>query len=130
MIVLDMHVLVWYLDSPEKLSRPAEEAVSAALHGDGAAISDISLWEIAMLVQKGRLQFARDVKEWLADLSAVPNLCRYRISSAVATLSTRLPGRFGGDPADRLIVATALNLGAVVTRVRLIGSYSRVSTVW
>jgi PIN domain nuclease of toxin-antitoxin system len=131
MILLDTHALVWYLDDPRNLSRRAEEAISAGFRGEGAAISDITLWEIAMLVQKRRLTFARDVEEWLADLNSLPHFRKYRISPAVAALSTRLPGGFHGDPADRLIVATALDLGApLVTRDSRIRTYSHLETVW
>ncbi len=131
MILLDTHALVWYLDDPQNLSRRAEETISAGFRGEGAAISDITLWEIAMLVQKGRLTFARDVEEWLADLNTLPNFRKYRISSTVAALSTRLPDGFHGDPADRLIVATALDLGVpLVTRDGRIRAYPYIEAVW
>ena len=131
MILLDTHALVWYLDDPQNLSRRAEEAISAGFRKEGAAISDITLWEIAMLVQKGRLTFASDVEEWLTDLNTLPNFRKCRITGAVAALSTRLPDDFHGDPADRLIVATALDLGVpLATRDRRIRAYPHVETLW
>ena len=71
-------------------------------------ISDISLWEVAMLVAKSRLAFDRDVGAWLGGLRALPNFQVVPISPAIASLSARLPGDFHSDPADRLITSTAI----------------------
>lgn len=131
MILLDTHALVWYLDNPEKLSQKGRKAIDTGLRNEGAGIADITLWEIAMLVHKGRLTFDRDVEQWLADLSQLPNFKKFRISPPIAALSAHLPGTFHGDPADRLIVATALNLGApLVTRDGQIRDYPHVETIW
>ncbi|MBT4498370.1 MAG: type II toxin-antitoxin system VapC family toxin [Gemmatimonadetes bacterium] len=131
MILLDTHALVWYLDDPEKLSQKSREAIDTGLRDDGVGIADITLWEIAMLVHKGRLTFDRDVEQWLTDLSELPNFRKFRISPPIAALSARLPGKFHGDPADRLIVATALNIDApLVTRDGQIRDYSHIKTIW
>ncbi len=63
MILLDTHALVWYLDNPEKLSQKGRKAIDTGLRNEGAGIADITLWEIAMLVHKGRLTFDRDVEQ-------------------------------------------------------------------
>ena len=84
-----------------------------------------------MLAGKQRVVFDRDVREWLADLNALPNFRRIRISPAIAALSTRLPGGFHADPADRLIVSTAIDLGApLVTKDQRIQRYPHVETIW
>ncbi len=56
MIVLDTHVIIQDALTPERLSKPAQAAIAQANQGDGMIICDISLWEIAMLLQKGRLR--------------------------------------------------------------------------
>jgi PIN domain nuclease of toxin-antitoxin system len=131
MILLDTHALVWYLDNSEKLSQKSRKVIDTGLSNDGIGIADITLWEIAMLVHKGRLTFDRDVEQWLTDLSDLPKFKKFRISPAIAALSTQLPGEFHGDPADRLIVATALNIDApLVTRDGPIRNYPHVETIW
>lgn len=131
MILIDTHVLIWYLTQPDLMSAESEKIVSAGFQGPGVGISDISLWEVAMLVQKRRVEFNKDVKLWLTDLNALPNFTRIRISPAIAALSTRLPDDFHSDPADRIIVATALELGIpLVTKDERIRRYVHVDTVW
>ena len=131
MILLDTHALVWYLDAPDKLSQAGRLSIETAFGGEGVGISDITLWEIAMLVKKSRLTLNRDVAVWLGDLGSLPNFRVVPISPAIAALSTRLPGEFHPDPADRLITATAIDRSAdLVTKDERIRRYPHLATIW
>ena len=131
MILLDTHVLIWYLTGSEEMSQTASEVISSSFRSRGVGIADMTLWEIAMLVERGRVVFDRDVRQWLEDLSGLPNFRTLPLSAAIATLSTRLPGEFHNDPADRLIVATAIDRAVpLVTRDQRIRDYAHVDTIW
>jgi len=131
MILLDTHVLVWYLVEPEKMSPTSRKVATTGFREEGVGIADITLWEVAMLVEKKRLIFNKDVEEWLGDLNSLPNFSRVRISPSIAALSTRLPGDFHHDPADRMIVATAIDLAVpLVTKDQRIQDYPYVKTIW
>ena len=131
LILLDTHVLVWYLDDPRKITAASRARIEAGFAGDGVGICDITLWEVAMLVAKSRLTLNRDIAAWLGDLRDLPNFHILPISPAVAALSARLPGDFNADPADRLIAATAIDRGALlVTKDQGILSYPHVDAVW
>ena len=106
-VVLDTHALVWLLQGSERLGPGARALIEAAAKGDGAFVAAISAWEIAMLVAKGRLALDREVGEWLDAALALPGLRLVPLDPQVAVDSTRLPGQPHGDPADRMIVATA-----------------------
>ena len=106
-VVLDTHALVWLLQGSDRLGPGARALIEAAANGDGAFVAAISAWEIAMLVAKGRLALDRDVGEWLDAALALPGLRLAPLEPHVAVDSTRLPGEPHGDPADRMIVATA-----------------------
>lgn len=100
--VLDTHAWVW-------MSAGAPEAHKAATFRGRSIVSAISVWEVAMLVQKGRLDLAPDVDTWIsANLKRPVEL--EPLSPAICIASSRLL-EFHGDPADRLIVATAMTLG-------------------
>lgn len=100
--VLDTHAWVW-------ISAGVAEAAEAATFSGRSLVSAISVWEVAMLVQKGRLAVAPDLDTWISkNLKAPVEL--EPISPAICITSCRLPD-FHGDPADRLIVATAITLG-------------------
>jgi PIN domain nuclease of toxin-antitoxin system len=74
---------------------------------EGLAVSAISCWEVSMLVERGRLELAKDLDEWL-ELALHPSgVSLIPISPEIAMASTRLPGKFHRDPADQIIVATS-----------------------
>ena len=131
MIVLDTHVLIWWVDGGVKLSRPATSAIKRAQAESEIMISSITAWEIAMLVERGRLTLTLDVSSWLSTVSRVSSVRFIPIDNPVAIGSVNLPGEFHQDPADRMIVATARRFGApLVTHDRRIRSYPHVKTVW
>lgn len=131
MIVLDTHVWVWWLNDPEVLSPGARDTIEEAKQAESILISCISAWEIAMLVARGRLVLTMGVREWVAKSEALPFFKFVPVSNTIAIRAVELPGEFHQDPADRIIVATALSVGArVVTKDEKIINYPNVRTVW
>ncbi len=105
MIVLDTHIWIWWVDETPKLSSANLEIIQTH-QGSGLGISIISCWEIAKLVEKGRLSFDCSVDEWLELALAYPGIELIDLSLPTILQSTRLEG-FHNDPADQIIVATA-----------------------
>lgn len=131
MIVLDTHVLIWWVDEPAQLSRPAQAAIEKAMETKSVYVSCMSSWEIALLVERGRLKLALDVRDWLARCEAIPFLSFVPVNTAIAVESVRLPDFPHADPADRIITATAMSLGAqLVTKDEKLRSYTNLKTVW
>lgn len=131
MIVLDTHVLVWWIGGDPRLSRKAAGAIRKEMTGGQLGIPSISVWEIGMLVAKGRITLGMDVTEWLDTVQAIRGVTLLPLSAKIALDSTRLPGEFHEDPADRMIVATARAENApLVTADRRILAYSHVRTLW
>jgi PIN domain nuclease of toxin-antitoxin system len=77
-------------------------------------VSAITPWEVAMLVSKGRLTLATDVMDWVREALKIPGLTLVPLEPEIAVNSTRLPWEMHPDPADRILVATALHLGATL----------------
>lgn len=131
MIVLDTHAWIWWVSSPEGLSPTARAAIDAATEESVVFVSSISCWEVSLLVEKGRLELAMSVEDWLAGSEALPFVTFVPVDNRIAVRSNRLSGAFHDDPADRIIVATTLGLGAkLVTRDRKIQRYPHVESVW
>lgn len=131
MILLDTHALVWYLDNPTLLSAPARTSIDTALPLGGQFYSQISLWEIAMLEKKGRIQFRVPVADWLAKLESLPMVHGIGITSRIAAASASLPRSFPTDPADRIIGATARHLHyPLITKDGPIRRSGVLQTIW
>ncbi|MBA3591622.1 MAG: type II toxin-antitoxin system VapC family toxin [Methylibium sp.] len=113
-VVLDTHALVWLMQGSERVGPRSRELIAAATEADAVFVAAISAWEIAMLVAKGRLALDRDVGTWLDAALRLQGLRLAALDPLVAVDSTRLPGDVHGDPADRLIVATARRHAAVL----------------
>ena len=106
MIVLDIHVWVWFVHGDPLL--PAHyRAYIQAQQPHGLGVSAISCWEVAKLVERGRLGLPCPVDMWLGQALGLPSIVLLPLSPEVAVESTRLPGPFHRDPADQIIVATA-----------------------
>ena len=124
-VVLDTHALVWLLDGNRRLGPDSRALIASAAGRAAVSFSAISAWEIAMLVAKGRLELDRDVLDWLANAARLPGIRTAPLSVEISVASTRLPGELHGDPADRLIVATARQLDAtLVTADRALLGYA------
>lgn len=131
MIVLDTHTLVWWIAADARLSRKAANAIRKELPDGRLGIPAIAAWEIGMLVAKGRLTLGMDVDEWLDAVQAIQGVTMLPLTMRIALDSTRLPGSFHGDPADRMIVATARAENApLLTADQRIRTYGQVRTIW
>jgi PIN domain nuclease of toxin-antitoxin system len=130
-ILLDTHVWLWWASAPENLSDVAREVVESAMTKGKVHISSISVWEVAMLVTRGRLKLSLPVTEWVAKSEQLPFFKFVPLTNRIAITSVSLPGEFHNDPADRIIVATALLTGAsLVTADDKIIRYGHVKTIW
>lgn len=124
-VLLDTHAWVWLLNGDPRIGRKARNAIERSLSEEAVLLSVISPWEVAMLVSKGRLALDRDVGEWVHAAVDLAGIRIEPISPEIAVASTRLPGSMHADPADRMIVATARHLGAVlVTDDQLLLDYA------
>jgi PIN domain nuclease of toxin-antitoxin system len=133
LIVLDTHTLLWWVSGDSQLSPLAKSTIENELATqDGAVlISAISAWEIAMLVKADRLTLTMPVDDWLKTAGAIEGVRFVPVDNDVGVESTRLPGDFHKDPADRMIVALARHLNVpLVTADTKIRSYKHVRTIW
>lgn len=132
MLVIDTHVLVWWVSGSDSLSNKARKLIKDTLKSDSEVIiSSITAWEIAMLIQKGRLVLSMDVESWLDEVSQIDGVRFMPVDNEISIKSTLLPGEFHKDPADRMIVATARKLAVpLVTADEKIIHYEHVKTIW
>jgi len=131
MIVLDTHAWIWFASKPEALSKKARKALDAAVQKKNVLISSISVWELALLVKTKRLKLSMDVLDWIAKSENLPFIQFIPVSNSIAVKSVNLPPPLHPDPADRIIIATALSTGALlVTKDKKIAAYSHVKTIW
>ena len=122
MILLDTHVLLWHEQGDRRLGVKTRQAVERVLQERRAAVSSISFWEIGMRIQKGRLEFLLDLDAWRRELLD-QGLVEIPVDGAIAARAGLLVDMHG-DPADRLIVATALQGHQLLTADRRILDWS------
>ena len=111
-LVLDTHSLVWLVEGDPRLGLQARQSAEASLQADRLSVSVMSYWEIAMLVRAGRLILAATVGQWhrrALDLGII----EASVTGQIGILAGELEG-LPGDPADRIITATALTQGATL----------------
>lgn len=132
MIVLDTHALIWWAVGDERLSVNAGEAIRRELEDGGQVlVSAITAWEIAMLVERGRLVLTMELGQWLSAVESIEGVALVPITPQLAMQSVQLPGEFHRDPADRMIVALAREFNAaVITADDKIRRYAHVKSVW
>lgn len=131
MIVLDTHVWLWWLHDPSKLSPDANKLIQQEQVSGALVLSAISVWEVAVKVQSGKLAIPMDVNRWYELARSYPSTVIEPVSAVDAIASTQLPGDFHKDPADRIIVALARRLTVpLLTCDRKILDYKHVVTVW
>jgi PIN domain nuclease of toxin-antitoxin system len=126
-LLLDTHVWIWIVNEVSgKLSDRCIENVRAASREQRLLISVISVWEVAILESKNRLSLPMGCVEWVRQALGQYGVELAELAPEIAIESTRLPGNFHGDPADRILVATARYRNAtLVTADRAILGYSR-----
>lgn len=129
MIVLDTHVWLWATANPERLSAPAKGAIDRA---DRVGVAAISCWEVAMLALRGRIALDREPERWVRQALSRPGIEAIPLMPHAAVAAALLDEQgFAGDPADRLIYATARDAGAtLVTKDRRLRDFDTRATLW
>lgn len=123
-LLLDTHAAVWAGEG--SISGAVAKQIDAAARRGELMLSPITAWEIGMLVAKRRLTVTPAVEEYVRILFAQSGIVCAILTPEIAMQASRLPGAFHGDPADRLLVATAAAYGAhFVTRDRRILNYAK-----
>ncbi|MEE8390788.1 MAG: type II toxin-antitoxin system VapC family toxin [Anaerolineae bacterium] len=129
MIVLDTHIWVWWVHGSERLTQ-AQMAAIEANEMDVIGVSAISCWEVAKLVEYGRLALPCPPSEWFEQALSYPGIHLLPLTPEIAIESIQLPGEFHRDPADQIIVATArLHSCPLVTSDSRLLEYTHVETV-
>jgi PIN domain nuclease of toxin-antitoxin system len=107
-VLLDSHVWIWWLTGQKELPAKKRELLDRlAQEGAPPFLAAISLWEAQMLYRKGRLQLGMDFPVWLSQASDPSVVHLVPLDTSVVLVLDKLPEKFHGDPADRMIVATA-----------------------
>lgn len=131
MLVLDTCALIFDALQPEKLTARAARAMKQAEDAGRLGCSDISLWEIAMLIQKNRINPGTDCKAFLELIITARNIVVLPVTPDIAAISVMHEGFLHFDPADRIIAATALHHRArLVTADKLLHAVSGLAIVW
>ena len=130
MILLDTHVWIWWTIDVDQLTEDQIRTISENEDNE-IGVSAISCWEIAKLVERGRLGLPWALPEWFETALGYPGITLLGLTPEIAIESTRLPGEFHRDPADQIIVATArINQCQLVSSDEKIRRYPHVSTVY
>jgi len=125
LVLLDTHVWLWLMNGDGRLAGSRSLAlIEKAVRLSRIRVSAISVWEVGMLEAKGRIRLPMDCLDWVQMALGAPGISLVPVTPEIAIESSRLPGELHGDPADRILVATARNLGAAfVTHDERIVSY-------
>lgn len=123
MILLDTHALVWLDEGNLLLGTNTRQLIEETFQQGTIAVASISFLEVAMLMEKQRLNISMQMEQWRTELLA-SGITEIPLSGAIGIQAAQLPG-FHGDPADRMITATALQTGStLITADQKILSYS------
>jgi PIN domain nuclease of toxin-antitoxin system len=124
-VLLDTHVIHWWSAEPERVSKPAQNALEEA---DEHVVAAVSWYELAWLAQNERIVVSIPIRSWLQGLAA--QLRTIGVTPMIADTAVALPSSFPGDPADRLIYATAIEHGLkLVTKDRAMRDHDRLDSV-
>ena len=131
MIVADTHIIIWDALVPQKLSKNAKTAISRANNDDGILFCEISFWEIAMLINRGRIRIDVSYKDFIQLILKSKQYILQGITPEIAELTTQIFQNTEQDPADRLIAATAIVKRAELVTVDKTMRHSKeVRTIW
>lgn len=115
-LLLDTHVWLWYAEGRgQRLDAPVVAEIEAARRRRALFVSSISIWEVGMLVGKGRITLNMPMDAWAASAVAPPGPRVLALDAETAVESSQLPGTLHGDSADRFLIAAAR-----VHRLRLV----------
>lgn len=129
MILLDTHIVLWLAQVPDMLSERAHSAIAEARKQDGLAISDKTLWEIAMLVSRQQIRVRTSLRDFLSVVERT--LIVLPVNALVAERAVQFSTNYPKDPADRVIGATALVHGTqLVTADKAIQQSGEVPCIW
>ena len=128
MIVLDTHAWIWWVADPARLSRAAKKAIEKdRVRG----VCAISVWELARLIERRRLALDREVTDWVRDALALPGVELLPLTPEIALVAGGAGREIQGDPADRMIAATALaHRARLVTKDERLRALQTLDTVW
>ena len=128
MIVLDTHAWIWWVSDPARLGRVARREIDRAKR---IGVPAICCLEVATLAARGRISLDRPPLQWMHDALALPRVDLLALTPAVAVKAAELPALFPGDPADRLIAATAiLDSALLITKDERMRESPTVRTAW
>ncbi|HEY2932825.1 MAG TPA: type II toxin-antitoxin system VapC family toxin [Acidobacteriota bacterium] len=131
MIVLDTHVWVWWVSDPRELSARSRRLIEESRGKNAVYISSISVWEVALLVARNRLKLRISTADWIARSEALPFLNFVPVDNQIAFRSASLPEPLHSDPADRIIIATAVSHDAtLISKDEKILGYPHVRATW
>lgn len=124
-LLLDTHILVWFLDNSNELSSKIKNRIETAANQNSIFLSAISIWEIAQLESKKRIQTEFGIEEYVQRICDIQGINLAPLTPDICCLGANLPN-FHKDPSDRIIVATSLILNAkLVTSDRHIIGYPK-----
>ena len=115
MILLDTQALIWFAEGDDRLGAKARDRIVDATTTRDVAVSPISFWEVAMLIRKSRIHLGRSADEWTAQICGNDGPVVTALTPGIATAAGQLPDSIHGDPADRIIIATARRHGTLLT---------------
>ena len=128
MTVLDTHAWVWWLDEDPRLSDAARTAIESSSR---LLVSAISVWELATLERLGRLKLLPDTRAWVRRALGAPEIERCDVTPEIALAAGSILPPFHGDPADRIVYATALTHHArLVSADRRLARQDPARVVW
>jgi PIN domain nuclease of toxin-antitoxin system len=124
-LLLDTHIWIWYCTGAKAFSQAFQKAIEYNRERHSVLLSPMSIWELGMLSEKGKVRLGMDLLDWVLQSIEATRFRILQITPRIAIESSRLPGTSHGDPVDRLLIATAHEENAVlITCDEKILSYS------
>jgi PIN domain nuclease of toxin-antitoxin system len=128
MVILDTHVWIWYVTECPKLSGKALKAIQ---NSDICGVSAISCWEVAMLVEKKRIDFNLSIDVWIKLALEFEKIQLIPLQPGISIQAAKMGDAFHGDPADRIIAATAMISNSIlITKDKKIRETDLIKTIW
>ncbi len=131
MVIVDTHIIIWNALKPDLLTSKAKELLTISNETDGLILCEISLWEIAMLINKGRITIPVSYLEFINLIKAANNYKLQGITPEIAEFAVHLPSEINQDPVDRIISATSkiMNI-SLITADKNLRNSKIINTVW